>query len=476
MKFNTLINHAAEILRLALKSVQPADQLMQQYFRARKYIGSKERKYISELVFSHLRNKLLADYCADDIYRAYPDDSPNLMYYSTGLIVTNIIGFEHPDTPKPFDTLSSMPAIISVNQDNFYELVKEALAEVAGCDVRTAGCYVKSAIERFENLREQVEIVKTNGFLHEEDYSLLSSYFSMPEWITRKIFAHYGVYTSFRLLQSLTYPAPVNLRINSMMSSQPSVVAELDKMGIETEVNPMVPSGLVINKRVKIDDTDLYKSGIIEVQDCGSQVISFVLDPQPGKSILDACAGAGGKTIHIACIVNDKAEITASDVDLMKLKEVMKRANRASLYSINTMLIKNEKEPPYDKAFDYVLVDAPCTGMGTVRRTPVIKLKLTERNLRKSSEKQLQLLNLYAGYVKDDGVLVYSTCSLMPEENEQVVEKFLRDNSDFRLAENLNAEFEKHNIKIESTKGFITLMPHTTGSDGFFVAKFIKVQ
>jgi 16S rRNA (cytosine967-C5)-methyltransferase len=471
MKFLTLINHSAELVRLVLKSHQPADLLAREYFRSRKYIGSKERKYISELVYSNLRLKSLSDYCAEDILSTNP--RPDIQNYGLllSLIATNVIGFEYPN-PKPFDTINSLPAILEVTKDNFYDFIKISLSELIGIYCEENKCLMKTIVERFEYLTEVINFYKSKDKVENSDYNLISIYYSIPEWIVEKVFSYYGDWNSFKIIESLLYPAPLVLRINTSLTNADTVFNIFNEMGIDFQVNPVVDNSIVINKRVKIDDSEVFKTGLIEVQDSGSQIISYILDPQPGSRILDACAGAGGKTLHIASLVEDNAEIIAADVELPKLKELNKRAKRASLNSIRTYLFKGKSVPEFEQYFDYVLVDAPCSGMGTIRRIPMLKWRLTEKNLEKYQKKQIELINRFSKFVKPGGTLVYSTCSLMPDENEDVVKIFLAENQDFKLIDNFNEELDKYNIKLRSDKGFMTLFPFTSASDVFFVAKF----
>lgn len=475
MKFLTLINHSTELLRLVLKSRQPADLLAREYFRARKYIGSKERKYISELVYSNIRLKALSGYCAEDIINSNAELENDNSRLAINLIATNVIGFEYPE-PKPFATLKSIPANLEVSENNFYDFMKSTLSELIGTECKENQCLFRTIVERFEYLKEVIEFYKSKEQIEKSDYHLISFFYSMPEWIIEKMFNYYGAWNSFKLLESLQYPAPLVLRVNTALTNMDAVSEELMNMGIEYRRNPIVPNSIVIDKRVKIDDSEMYKSGLVEVQDSGSQIIGYILDPVPGTRILDACAGAGGKTLHIAALSGDKAEITAADVELPKLKELYRRAKRASVSSIRTHLFKKNEYPEFYGHFDYVLVDAPCSGMGTIRRAPMLKWRLTEKNLPKYAKKQEVLINRYSNYVKPGGVLVYSTCSLMPDENEDVVNSFLLSNPDFELAETLKPEFEKYDIKLKSEKGFITLFPFTSASDVFFVAKFRRIK
>ena len=220
----------------------------------------------------------------------------------------------------------------------------------------------------------------------------------------------------------------------------------------------------------------LFKDGLLEVQDEGSQLISYILNPEKGDYILDACAGAGGKTLHIASIMNDTGRIIATDVESNKLKELNKRASRFGYKSIETVSFNNFENSSKFGKFDKIIIDAPCSGMGTVRRSPMLKWRLTPEILLKHQKKQLEILNFYSKHLKPGGFLVYSTCSIMSSENHEVIKKFLSTNEDF-FPEPIKPSIDLFNItglNLGENDYQLQLLPSVHNCDGFFMAKLRK--
>jgi 16S rRNA (cytosine967-C5)-methyltransferase len=234
-------------------------------------------------------------------------------------------------------------------------------------------------------------------------------------------------------------------------------MAALQAEDIPCEGGRHSPAAIIIHKRVNLTQHPLYKGGFIEIQDEGSQMISLACNAQPGMRVLDACAGAGGKTLHLADIMKDQGIIVARDIEWNRLREIPIRAHTAGVQCIRVDLIdrptsnvRRPQSPSYGRGttdqgrrtpdagrgtFDVVLIDAPCSGMGTVRRLPMVKWRLTPEQLERHARKQLKILTENAHFVAEGGALVYATCSILPGENEQVVEKFLAAHPQFRLDE-----------------------------------------
>ncbi|MCO6465125.1 MAG: RsmB/NOP family class I SAM-dependent RNA methyltransferase [Bradyrhizobiaceae bacterium] len=235
--------------------------------------------------------------------------------------------------------------------------------------------------------------------------------------------------------RAMMQPAPLGIRVNLRRATRDAVVQRLHADNIHAVPSPLSPSGLTIDERVNMLQHPLYLDGIIEIQDVGSQCISLATHVQPGMRVLDACAGAGGKTLHLADMMNGQGAIVSRDIEWNRLKEIAKRAARAGIGIITTELIdkRNDQRSSTSKPFDVVLIDAPCTGMGTVRRSPMVKWRLTPQALERHTRKQVQLLQQYSSEVIRGGTVVYATCSILPQENEHVVNAFLATTSEFEL-------------------------------------------
>ena len=256
---------------------------------------------------------------------------------------------------------------------------------------------------------------------------------------------------------SMNEQARVFLRVNTLKASTDKVIASLANDKIVASPVQSVNDALVLQNRANIFKTQAFSEGWIEVQDAGSQQIGLFVAPQAGEVIIDACAGAGGKSLQLAALMQNKGRIISMDVEQWKLDELKKRAKRAGVHQINTRLIEKDTIASMKNSADKVLLDVPCSGSGVFRRNPDAKWKLSEMSLERTKATQNQILNEYSAMVKDGGTLVYSTCSIFPSENENQVNAFLKQHPEFKL--------------LKDNK----LLP-SSGFDGFYMAMLVKSQ
>jgi 16S rRNA (cytosine967-C5)-methyltransferase len=493
MQLPALIGHSARLFRLIWKSPQPSDTLSSQFFREKKYIGSKERRFISETVFAALRMKLLAEHCAlraiemsgitlpAEGNKNKNESQPEAVIETYIIAATCLIAIFYPSDEIIFSPEELIENVIRFEEINFEQILAEALCFNLGITTEKAELWMANLVKVFNELNHQAANVLESGTSNPEKLRILQYRCSVPFWIMES-WLRSNRSLSWNdicsLGESLLRGADVCLRVNLNVMSRRQVMNELEKDGIQSRESALSPAGIVLKKRVQLSQNELFKSGAFEVQDEGSQLISYALAPEEGSRVLDACAGAGGKTLHIASITRDKAFITASDIERMRLKEVHFRAARAGYKSIKTVLINpKEKKLPFRQEFDYVLVDAPCSGMGTTRRMPMPKWRLTPQLIKKHSDKQFSVLSDYAGFVKPGGILVYSTCSLMPEENEMVMARFLEQNPDFE-PDSLYDSLLTSGITLkglETGSNHVTLKPSVHGCDGFFICRMRRL-
>lgn len=258
--------------------------------------------------------------------------------------------------------------------------------------------------------------------------------------------------------------APITLRVNTLKGDRNTLKRELEARGIRSHDTPLSPDGLILDKRYPLQGLDLFRQGYFEVQDEGSQLISHFLHPKPGDHVLDACAGAGGKTLHLAALMHNRGKIVAMDSDTRKLAELRKRAVRAGANNIDIYPPLRSKEVPVGKNggrgdfgnWDAVLIDAPCTGVGTMRRNPDLRLRLESAQLAAHTKLQMEILSHHARAVKPGGVLVYATCSFLPAENADLVKNFLSKFPDYR------------------EQAFLRIDPEKYSGDGFFAARLTR--
>ncbi len=281
---------------------------------------------------------------------------------------------------------------------------------------------------------------------------------SIPDWLDELGAKELGKKWDTELA-SLNEQAEVVLRVNTLKTTVDQLQNELADLEIETEKIKDYPDALKLKERTNVFTTEAFKNGLFEVQDASSQRVAQLLDPKPGERIVDACAGAGGKSLHIATLMGNKGQLISMDIYENKLNELKRRARRNDIFNIETRVIDSTKviKKLMEKA-DKVLIDAPCSGLGVLRRNPDTKWKLQPEFLDEIRNTQKELLDSYSRMVKPGGQLVYATCSILPSENEKQVQSFLnRENGkDFTL------------LKEEK------ILPSKSGFDGFYISLLQK--
>ncbi|GAA3516269.1 class I SAM-dependent methyltransferase [Aquimarina addita] len=248
---------------------------------------------------------------------------------------------------------------------------------------------------------------------------------SIPDWMDAIGEKELGAQWD-KEISALNKQAPVVLRANSLKITRDKLRSILEDEKIDTEFIKGYPDALQLIERANVFSTEAFKNGFFEVQDGSSQLVAKFLDPKPGERVIDTCAGAGGKTLHLAALMKNKGQIIAMDLYQNKLKELKRRARRAGAHNIEPRVIESTKDIKklHGKA-DRVLIDAPCSGLGVLSRNPDAKWKLQPEFLDKIRETQAQILENYAKMVKPGGTLVYATCSILPSENQNQVKDFL---------------------------------------------------
>ncbi|MCU0327146.1 MAG: RsmB/NOP family class I SAM-dependent RNA methyltransferase [Spirosomaceae bacterium] len=228
-------------------------------------------------------------------------------------------------------------------------------------------------------------------------------------------------------LHALNQQAPVILRTNTLQMSRNQLQDYLSAIGIETETVADLPEALILKKRTNVFSTELFKQGNFEVQDAGSQYIAPFLDVDAGMRVVDACAGAGGKTLHLAALMQNKGRIISMDVEEWKLQELKRRAKRNNVQNVETRLIEPKTIKRMKDSADRLLLDVPCSGLGVLRRNPDAKWKLKPEFIENIKKTQYEILSNYSQILKKGGKMVYATCSILPSESEEQVQRFLKE-------------------------------------------------
>jgi len=282
---------------------------------------------------------------------------------------------------------------------------------------------------------------------------------SIPDWVDELGIQELGEELWTREIAALNQQAEVVLRTNTLNTSKEMLQRKLKKEDIETESIPYHPDALKLVERANVFTTEAFHEGLFEVQDASSQLVAAYLDVEPGMKVVDACAGAGGKTLHLAALMQNKGQIIAMDIYESKLKKLKIRARRNKAHNIDLRVIDSTKviKKLHEKA-DRVLIDAPCSGLGVLKRNPDSKWKLQPEFIDEIKKTQQEVLQNYSKMVKPGGKMVYATCSILPSENRQQVDLFLTSEA------GKNFTFVKEN----------KIFAHESGFDGFYMALLEK--
>lgn len=280
---------------------------------------------------------------------------------------------------------------------------------------------------------------------------------SIPDWMDELGVKELGEATWSKEISAQNEQAKVILRVNTLKTTKEKLRAILMDLDIETEFIKEYPQALVLKERANVFMTDAFKEGLFEVQDASSQMVAEMLDVEPGMRVIDTCAGAGGKTLHIANLMENKGQLIAMDLYESKLKQLKIRAKRNGVFNIEYRIIESTKtiKKLHEKA-DRVLIDAPCSGLGVLKRNPDAKWKLQPEFIDNIKQIQADILERYSKMLKPGGKMVYATCSVLPSENENQVALFLKNNPDFKL--------------VKQKK----VLAHQSGFDGFYMAQMVK--
>jgi 16S rRNA (cytosine967-C5)-methyltransferase len=407
----TQLEAATEALGLALKFDRPADAVLHEFFRARHALGSHDRAFVAEAVYGVLRRKRTVDHLA-------PGGSPRRMLLAY-------------------------------------------LARIRGISIR-----------ELAGLLKQDESSWLSGIKAQSlDDLPLALRAELPDWVVERLRSRFSEPEIAALARGLNEPAPLDLRVNTLLTGREEVQQALAVDAVASEPTLYSPVGLRIKGRPAINRHPLFLAGAIEAQDEGSQLLGFLLAPRRHDLVVDFCAGSGGKTLMLGALMHSHGRIYAFDVSAARLSRLKPRLKRSGLSNVYAQPIRSENDIRVKRLagkIDRVLVDAPCSGLGTLRRNPDLKWRQSPQSVEELKLKQAAILRAAANLVKPDGRLVYATCSLLAEENEDVVAAFLAERDDFRKL-HCQELLEQQGINLE-TGEFLRLFPHVHGTDGFFAA------
>ncbi|ACT49473.1 RsmB/NOP family class I SAM-dependent RNA methyltransferase [Methylovorus glucosotrophus] len=415
-----LLRFAGTALADILAGTGPADAVLGSFFRNNRELGTKERAFVAESVYGVLRRKRLLSYLADG-------DDPRK------LLVAWLVRVQGMSLRDLEDTLNTQQ--------------KEWAQEIKA--------------KNTDNLSLAIQA-------------------DMPDWLWEKLSAQYGDEQALTIARSMQQQAMMDLRVNTIKATREDVLAKF--ISENTQLNqdtivptPLSPTGIRLPQRLNISRHILFTEGKVEVQDEGSQLLAHLVAPRRGEMIADLCAGAGGKTLAMGALMRNTGRLYAFDISEKRLTNLGQRLKRSGLSNLHSQLISSEQDAKLKRLngkFNRVLVDAPCSGLGTLRRNPDLKWRQTPQDVLELKGKQTSILARAAKLVKAGGRLIYATCSLLSDENEAIADAFLAAHPDFKLIP-ANEVLAQQQIPVD-TGEYLKLLPHLHQTDGFFAAVFEK--
>jgi 16S rRNA (cytosine967-C5)-methyltransferase len=405
------LRHAAAALARLLEFSAPADETLSRYFRAERGLGPQERGFIAEAAFAVLRRRRSLEAAA---------------------------GSAAPDA-----------------------LIAAAAIKVLGLSLRSLEGLVEP------RLAERIRAFRLS------DLPAAAARADLPDWLWEMLVADYGEPGAGRIAQGMLNPAPLDLRVNLARATREDALARLGGEGIEAQSTPYSPAGLRLAGRPAINRHALFRDGLVEVQDEGSQILAWLLAPRRGEMVADYCAGAGGKALAIAMLMRGTGRVYAMDISARRLAALGPRAARAGVTNVHSIVLTGDNDPRAKRLagkLDRVLVDAPCSGFGTLRRNPDLKWRHSPQAIVELAQKQRSILGVASRLVKSGGRLVYATCSILRAENEAIAEDFARAHPGFAPV-SCDELLAAQRIELQ-TGPQLRLRPHLHGTDGFFAAAF----
>jgi 16S rRNA (cytosine967-C5)-methyltransferase len=417
-----LLDVSAELIRLVLKFDHPADSIVSRFFRDHRGLGPRERATLAETVYTVLRKKLLFDHLA-------------------------------PSGSGP----------------------KERRLAILG--FYGEADFLRSALtDQEQRWLDQCATVQPADLMERHRHNL-------PQWLVDPLKEQVGA-DFWQLVESLNEGAGLDLRINTFKAKRVDVQKQLAQSGIKAIPTPYSPWGLRITGKPALNKHEAFLRGDFEVQDEGSQLLAMLVDAKRGEMVVDFCAGAGGKTLALGAAMRSTGRLYAFDTSAGRLDSFKPRMARSGLSNVHPAAIAHERDDRVKRLagkIDRVLVDAPCTGLGTLRRNPDLKWRQTEKSVDEMTVKQTAILQSASRMVKSGGRLVYATCSVLPQENEQIAQAFSVANPDFvplacqEILENLSVADAKTLCSGgEAGALYLRLWPHKHQTDGFFAAIWQK--
>jgi 16S rRNA (cytosine967-C5)-methyltransferase len=447
MMIKTPRHMAVEILNRVEEEGAYAEPLLDASLSCARETKLQDRRLITQIVYGTLRMRGHLDWIIERLYRGKFD--------SMDVSIKNILR-------------TGLYQLLFTEKIPDFAIVDEAVEITKKMHRRGSGL-VNAILRNFIRKKDQIAYPEIG-----KDPALnISIVHSHPLWMVKKWIEMFGVEETAALCKANNQIPPAAVRVNTLKTTRERTKEELSQHGFEVKETAFSPDGLIIsNPAMSARETDSYASGRIQFQDEASQLIARLVSPKPGENVFDICAGMGGKTTHLAAIMENRGSILALDISEKKIAALCKNVKRLDVAIVDKHVGDAREKPgkAFAESFDRILVDAPCTGLGTLRRNPEIKWRALPADAEKCSVLQKAILGNAAPYLKRGGSLIYSTCTITEEENEEVIEDFTNRHPDFiciRPPDTINSS-------LVDDHGYFRSYPHRHGTDGFFGAVLVK--
>ncbi|WP_353855799.1 16S rRNA (cytosine(967)-C(5))-methyltransferase RsmB [Bacillus sp. Bos-x628] len=431
---------------IKLEQHQAYSHLLLQSVLKDKELSDQDKPLLTELVYGTLQNKLALDYMLAPFVKKPQKVAPWVMQLLRMSLYQMVYLEKIPDRAAIHEAVELTK---KRGHTGISSLVNGVLRSVQ-----------REGVPTFDAIKDPVE--------------RLSIETSHPLWLVKQWVHTYGFEAAESMCRIHLVPPKQTLRVNRMKSDRVTLQNKLMSSGIETELGDLSDDALKLMKG-SIVSTSYFQEGYVTIQDESSMLVARALDPKPGEMVLDACAAPGGKSTHIAERMNDKGKIISLDLHEHKVKLIKQATKRLNLTHIEAKALdaRKAKEHYSEASFDRILIDAPCSGFGVIRRKPDMKYTKSPEDSARLAHIQKAILNEAAPLLKPGGTLVYSTCTMDPTENQQVIHAFLQEHQDFQPDLSLNERLPEQ-VAPFVQKGSVQILPHYFGTDGFFICSMKK--
>jgi 16S rRNA (cytosine967-C5)-methyltransferase len=410
-----VVGQACDAVAGLLEFSGPADETLSRFFRSHRSLGRQDRAFVAEAAFAVLRRKRSLEAFAGSA-------APRALLLAAMLRVLGLSG-------------RALEPVLTAED-------RELIGRIRSADADSLPAAARA---------------------------------DLPDWLWEKLASQLGKSDATQVARAMLNPAPLDLRVNLARTDREGALGRLAADGLAGAATPYSPAGIRVAGKPAINRHPLFEEGLVEVQDEGSQLLAWLLAPRRGEMVADYCAGAGGKTLAISMLMRATGRVYAMDVSAKRLAALAPRAARAAVTNIHPVVLEGDNDSRVKRLagkLDRVLVDAPCSGFGTLRRNPDLKWRHRPEAIAELARKQAGILESAARLVKPGGRLIYATCSVLREENEEVVESFAARHPEF--SELSCADLLRSQRIALDCGARLRLWPHMHGTDGFFAAAFTK--